>query len=338
MAHPPVFVFIACPDAVLARFERLVEEEGRAGSTIEPIALHSYPSCEYLEAFLDENCDDIACVTIDLQDPIRANALLGIAARVTPNALLLATSETPRAEALLPALRAGASDVLSPPYDLTAAAQLLGGEGRNDGGGGGKIAAFLPAQGGNGASTAAIHFAAALAAELRQEGGQTATSPVLLLDLDFHSDSAAFWLNKRPAYTLLDALEGASASPAYWRKITTSWNGLDLLAPPPPDTHISEGLLAGLRRVIEAAASTYAWVVLDLPPTLFASSRALLPQADLVFLVCTPEARSLFLARRRLADLAALEIGADKLRVTLNRAGAKRAIEAATAERPSARE
>lgn len=332
-AHPSVFVFIACPEAVLASFQQMVSDAG-ALDTIEPIALPVYPSSEYFEAFLDENHDDIACVTIDLQDPDQANDLLEIAARVTPNALRLATDDGPRAESLLPALRAGASDVLSPPYDMRTAAQALGEERRQSGGGGkGRVAAFLPAQGGNGASTAAIHFAAALAAELEQEDGRTPTSPVLLLDLDFHSDSAAFWLNKRPAYTLVDALEGASPSPSYWRKITTAWNGLDLLAPPAPEAHISGGLLAGLPRVIAAAASTYPWVVLDLPPTLFASSRSLLPLADLVFLVCTPEARSLFLARRRLTDLKSLEIGADKVRVTLNRAGAKRAIEAATVEK-----
>jgi pilus assembly protein CpaE len=202
-------------------------------------------------------------------------------------------------------------------------------------GGSGRTAFFLPAQGGNGASTAAIHFAASIAAELRDEKAPNAVSvsPVLLLDLDFHSDSAAFWLNKRPAYTLTDALDSATPAASYWRKITTRWNGVDLLAPPPPDSYVSEELLAALPNVLLAAASAYSWVVVDLPPTLFSSSRRLLPRGELVFLVCTPEARSLYLARRRLSDLKALGVRDSSVRVTLNRAGAKRAIEAATAEK-----
>jgi Flp pilus assembly CpaE family ATPase len=59
----------------------------------------------------------------------------------------------------------------------------------------------------------------------------------------------------------------------------------------------------------------------------------MLPDADLVFLVCTPEARALYLARRRLIDLKSLGVEPDVLRITLNRAGAKRSIEAATAEK-----
>jgi Flp pilus assembly CpaE family ATPase len=329
----PVFLFVGCPEGVLSSFEKEVHERAAAGS-VEPIAVSGYPSPEYLRAFLEENREDVSCVTIGLHDPAQAGELLGMAAEITPNALILGADDGSQSEFLLPALRAGARDVIAPPYDMKAAGELIDRPERQEPDGLGKLACFLPSQGGAGASTAAIHFAASISTELSAKGEHEGpTSPVLLLDLDFHSDSTAFWLNRRPAYTLTDALEGAVASPAYWRKITAAWNGIDLLAPPPPDRYVSEKLLEALPTVVESARKVYPWVVADLPPTLFASSRNLLPNANFVFLVCTPEARALYLARRRLSDLRHLSVHPEALRITLNRAGAKRSIEAATAEK-----
>ena len=326
--HASVFVFIACPDEILTSFAKQVNELGASGR-VESIAVAVYPSPEYFQAFLEENRKDVCCVTIDLREPNLAKELIGIAARSVPDAVVLATGDSQGDEAL-PAVRAGAKEILAPPFDMRAAIRATSTPKTP---GKGKIACFLPSQGGSGASTVAIHFAASIAAELETPATEgPKTSSVLLLDLDFHSDSAAFWLNKRPAYTLLDALEGAAPSSTYWRKITTAWNGVDLLAPPPPDSYISEEKLAALPKALAAASATYPWVIVDLPPALFASSRRLLPQTDLVFLVCTPEARSLYLARRRLTELKALGVPQDGLRITLNRAGAKRSIEAATAE------
>jgi Flp pilus assembly CpaE family ATPase len=330
--HRSVYLFVACPNEVLANFEKCVTALGLTAE-VEPIAVSTYPSAEYLTAFLEDNKEDVSCVTIDLSDPDRAGELIEIAARIAPKALVLATDDGSRADSLLPALRAGAKDVIAPPYNMEPAVATLQRATRPDARRGGKLACFLPSQGGSGASTTAIHFAASVAAELGPPDDEGKRSSVLLLDLDFHSDSAAFWLNKRPAYTLIDALAGAVGSPAFWRKITTHWNGIDLLAPPPPDQYVSEDLLESLPAVLTAACENYAWVVADLPPTLFSCSRRMLPDADLVFLVCTPEARALYLARRRLIDLKSLGVEPDVLRITLNRAGAKRSIEAATAEK-----
>lgn len=331
--RPLVFLFIGCAEEVLSSFERIVREID-AADRIEPIAVSVYPTPEYLAAFLEENRRDIACVTIDLQDPEEGTGLIELAAKAAPDALVLATDARSRAEWVLPALRAGAQDVIGPPYDLHRLVKALDERDRRCPKAGGKVAFFLPARGGAGASTAAIHFAASVSNELSRRGeAPDEVSPALLLDLDFQSDSVAFWLGKQPAYSLIDALKGASASRPYWRKVTTAWNRVDLLSPPPPDYCISKEMLEALPHVIEAARRVYPWVVVDLPPTLFASSRELLPYADLLFLVCTPDARALYLTRRRIARLRSLGVGDDVLRVTLNRAGAKRAIEAATAEK-----
>ena len=332
-AKPSVFLFVACPEEVLKSFEAGVRDAG-AMAQVEPVAVSNYPSAEYLEAFLDEHSGDISCVTIDLDDPEAAIGLIAVAARRAPDALVLATDDGSRTESLLPALRAGAKDVVAPPYDLTGILQgALERRGRRPGDDS-KLACFLPAQGGCGASTTAIHFAASVSAELGSQDEQNAeVSPVLLLDLDFHSDSAAFWLNKRPAYSLIDALEGPAASALFWKKVTTTWSGVDLLSPPPPDRYVCQEMLDTLPDMLSAARQVYSWVVVDLPPALLASSRRLLPTSDLVFLVCTPEARALYLARRRIRDLKGLGVNDAALRVTLNRAGAKRAIEAATAEK-----
>ena len=327
-----VFLFIACQQEVLHGFEASVSRVG-AIEDVEPVAVGSYPTTEYLEAFLTEHKADISCVTIDLSSPDEAMELISIAARLTPDALVLAADDGKGEESLLPALRAGANDVIAPPFDLDRLTKTA--LDRSSGGhrGAGQVACFLPAQGGSGASTTAIHFAASLATELGPDAQpDEGVSPVLLLDLDFHSDSAAFWLGRRPAYSLIDALEGSAASALYWKRLTTTWNGVDLLSPPPPDCYLTDKLLEKLAIVLSAAQKVYPWVVVDLPPTLFSSTRQLLPLADLVFLVCTPEARALYLAKRRISDLQAIGIADDALRVVLNRAGAKRAIEAETAE------
>lgn len=81
----------------------------------------------------------------------------------------------------------------------------------------GRVVAFLPAKAGNGASTAALHFAGTLA-QARQK--------VLLLDADLHSSVLALVLNLDPAHSILDALENAAELTESARR-----TALTLLAP-----------------------------------------------------------------------------------------------------------
>jgi hypothetical protein len=60
-------------------------------------------------------------------------------------------------------------------------------------------------------------------------------------------------------------------------------------------------------------------VIVDLPEVVNDATETVVRRASRVFVVSTPEAPSLFLARRRLQDLKSRHVGDDKRKVVLNR-------------------
>ncbi len=176
----------------------------------------------------------------------------------------------------------------------------------------GRLIAFLPVQGGSGASTVATHVAAAIS--------QAAEKAALLVDWDFHSGTLDFRLRLEPRYTLADAFERTDCLHEMWNRLTCRWKGADVLLP--PRNHVfSPGDLSRSGALFTAARNAYDWVVVDLPPAAFSSCQDVLAQAETIYLVCTSEAASLHLAQRKAQDLQNCGIAPDAVRLVLNRVG-----------------
>jgi pilus assembly protein CpaE len=264
---------------------------------------------------LDASGDTVGAVIADLSGDEGGIEVLKALSAAYPDLLLAAAHPAPSAELILGAMRAGASEFLTPPFDLrrltrnvgrplllsTAAAPK------------GKVIAFLPAQSGNGASTAALHAACAAARELRDK--------VLLVELDFHCSVLRQRLKVEPARGIAEILERTGDLEELWPWVVQPWNGIDLLPSPASSRSMACKSLQQLPNVVSFAASRYSTVVLDLPSALMTSTRQLLALTDELYLICTPEVASLYLARRRALELLDMGMPKASLRVVINRAG-----------------
>ena len=146
------------------------------------------------------------------------------------------------------------------------------------------------------------------------------------MDVDFHSGTIAFRLRLKPEFTLADALARIDVIDELWPRIVTTWNGLDVL-PAPDFSHLSPDRLDRIPEVFRSATSVYPCVIVDLPSSVFSSSRDDFRLADKIYLVSTPEVTSLHLARRKISQFMAWGIASENVRLILHRVGSKKALE-----------
>lgn len=233
--------------------------------------------------------------------------------------------QTESPEALLEAMRAGASDYLWPPFSSDKLANLLrslpdriGRPTAN------RLICFAPCQATDGASTIALHVAHAIS--------RLTDKKPLLLDCDIHSSTLAFRLREKFDFHLGDALERIADIDDLWKRIATEWNGFRLLACPADGEPPTEALRRRLPDIVASATHEFEPVIADLPSSLSPTIAEIARRAEGLYLVCTPQLVSVHLARRRLEQLMALGVEAKKVRLLVNRSNSKNAISKATIE------
>jgi len=176
--------------------------------------------------------------------------------------------------------------------------------------GAGRLLAFLPARGGCGSTSLAITAAAFI---------QRRKGPVLFADFDFHNSIVAFWLKLEARHGFQEALERAHwLDDTLWKSMVLPFAGLDVLTSPQAAGPVlfSSSETSG---VLEYARRNYSFVVVDLPEAIYTSCWEVLDRADVTYLVVTPEMASLYLARRKVAQLVNHGIPRDRIQVLLNR-------------------
>jgi pilus assembly protein CpaE len=173
------------------------------------------------------------------------------------------------------------------------------------------LVAFVPAKAGSGSSTTALNTAGTLAHYWQQK--------VLLLEADLHSGCLSVQMKLNPEQSILEALENSgSLDEKQWNKLAVSAQGIDLLltARAKKVAIISPW---DYQKLLSFVSPRYDNVIVDLPEVVNDATEALVTRARRVFVVCTNELTSLFLARRRLHELSTRGVDESRLGLILNR-------------------
>lgn len=217
------------------------------------------------------------------------------------------------------AMRAGARDVLSPPYDmedLTARLLELGREGAMQGTRDcARLIAFINAKGGSGASFLAANVAVALAGK---RGRKT-----VLLDFDIQFGGLPVYLNMNPGEGLIKALEFAdtldsAALPGYMQ---VHGSGLHLFASTMRNLVLPDDIAEErITRLLDVLDGVYQEIIVDLPRRIDHATAAVLERLDQVVVVTQQSVTHLQDTKRLLTLLNDhLGIGAERLLLVVNR-------------------
>jgi pilus assembly protein CpaE len=222
------------------------------------------------------------------------------------------------AEAILSALRAGASEYLFPPFAAPLQAALVRlaqarQQARESEVQGGRTLGFLSAKGGCGATTLACHTAVEIA--------RLSNQSVLLGDFDFQSGLIGFLSKSKSTYTVADAAKNIQRLDAsYWRALVS--NGvpnLEVIAA--PTTPAAKDVPPGsVKQVVAFARTQYNWSVLDLGRNLTTSTLSMLDLMDETYLITTHEVPALHQAKLTILYLLESGYPRERLRLVLNRA------------------
>lgn len=319
-------VLIISPDLKLNRALANIVTE--CGPFNRPVFLEHYPTFAQLGAFLSDHPNAHAGI-VGFSDLERAQKTIDTLRVLQPDILAFGANPEPAPRLAQLALRAGAVDFLTPPWKPAKLAVRL--EGRRfpspgAAAGDGALIAFIPAQGGDGASTAALHTAHRLSQTLQREDERS--SGVLLGDFDFHAGTTAFRLQLQPTHTIADALRSPKEIDSSWPRYLCSWQGLQVLPAPPPDDHLDAGDTFVVPDIFGSAKRRFRFTVLDMPPALYAACKDVAMLAERIFVVCSADRISLHLAERRLRDLFQLGLAPEQTKLIINRADANNPLKA----------
>ena len=304
---------------------RLREMLDSDGINAETTLLNEYPSASQLRAVVNSRPETVTAFIVGLSDEGEAMGLIRELRSSYSDSLAVAASNASSAEMILASMRAGASEFLFPPFDVADLRQTFEKHKRATGAAAatnvnGRLMCMLPAQGGNGASTLAVHLATVVNKLSKQK--------VLLIDYDFHCGTVAFRMRLKPDFSFADALDRISDIDELWGRLTSSsgGGGVDILPAPPPGTTISGEAMRNVSAIFTSAIRSYPYVFVDFPSALHASCRDVLGLASSIYLISTPEVVSLHLARRRVNELLNLGVSQKNIHLVLNRVGSKKTL------------
>ncbi|MBI3695862.1 MAG: hypothetical protein HY238_13605 [Acidobacteria bacterium] len=310
-------ILIISPDEQLIQiFHRCLSAVKSPGKAA---ILRQYPSHGQLATVLQSK--SFNTVIVGLSEPDRALELIAELHSGPHEAVVIAAHTSNCSDLILTSIRTGASEYLGPPFEPDHVERALASRNKQvvKTAPKGRLISFVPARAGCGASTVAMHVAAAMSTVPNQRA--------LLVDFDFHEGAVDFCLGLKPEFTIADALERSNSLDELWNQLTCKWKGLDVLARPLDYSQRPENMEKA-PSIFRSARRCYDWVVADLPSPVYTSCQDVLVQADAVYIVSTPEIVSMHLARRKVLELRALGIPTEDLRLVVNRVGSKRSFSA----------
>ncbi len=292
--------------------------------------LKSYPPAQTLEIRIRQLKPH--AILLDLAtDLAAATELICFIATLTPPVQIVGLHTHNDSDAILQSLRAGATEFLSAPFELSsqrdAIARLrrLCGADAPVSNEAGHVVAFSSAKPGSGASTIATQTAFAL----RRLTGQR----ILLADFDLTGGTIGFYLKLSHNYSVVDALQHAEHLDAtLWSSLAVNHGGVDIL--PSPAAPYADPIDGGrLRVLIDYARQLYDWVILDLPTVFSQVSLIALAECERAYLVSTSELPSLHLTRKAMAMITQVGLPKERFEVLVNRVERRDDIGAANLEK-----
>ncbi|MDX2149301.1 MAG: AAA family ATPase [Bryobacteraceae bacterium] len=279
--------------------------------------LKTYPPQQTLDIRLRQLKPDV--LLLDLASDLEtACSLIGFVTSFRPPIHVIGLHRENASDAIVRSLRAGATEFLYSPFDISTQREAIGRirrlrqpevEAPKDFG---KVVVFSSTKPGSGSSTLATQTAHAIK--------RMTSKRVLLVDFDLMGGTISFSLKLSHAYSVQDALQHSEhLDPALWAALVVNSAGVDILpAPETPSSDVVEH--SRLHDVLEYARMLYDWVLIDLPVVFHRSSLMALTESDRAFLVSTSELPSLHLARRAVQMLLQLGFAKDRFQVVINRA------------------
>lgn len=312
--HGELRALLICPSRTLA--QRLQQATAR-GSSFEILDdLPGYPLPSQLEGRLRQMRPSV--VIIDLEtDTDSALGLVTAASTATPPVFVVGVHSEDDANVIIRSLRAGGTEFLSAPFEQDsvhaavsrlrklAEAQYRETPMR------GKTYGFLGVKAGQGVTTVAANFAAAMS--------QNGKKRVLLLDFDLTGGTISFAWRVTHSYSVNDAVQHAERlDESLWAALVANRNGVDILLSPDP-TDLQDLPPDSFARLVEFTRGHYEAVILDMSSPYTPEARALLPTCDQILVVCNPELPSLHLTRKCIAHLELEGFSKDQISLILNR-------------------
>ncbi len=276
--------------------------------------LADYPGSEQLVRIREARSGCV--VFLDFSDALRAGRVALELDKSYPMAATVAIQAAASPQSLIELIQLGIRDVITIPVSdaeaneaFQRASRKLGREPEPEPQGG-DIYAFLPARPGSGATTIAVHSAAAAA---RLSGERT-----LLIDFDLRLGMTSFLFKLHSQNSIVDALAlSEQLEDTLWDQLVSRRDGLDILgsAPVEFDRQVSSG---GSAAVLESARRRYRNICVDLPGEMRQHELETLNSSKEVFLVCTSELGTLHMAQKKADMLQSLGIQS-RVSVILNR-------------------
>jgi pilus assembly protein CpaE len=190
---------------------------------------------------------------------------------------------------------------------------------------GGRLITVLGASGGCGTSTLAVNLATALA---RMEGR------CALLDLKPGVGDLAALLDLRPAHSLADLCINAGRMDHAMCEaaMVSHHSGVHLLAPPQLYENIRLVTPKGVHKTLGLVREAFAYTIADLEDCFHEEQIITLRQAEVILLVLRLDFTALRNARRILEYLKQTNLGADRVRLVINRYGQAKELPVSEAE------
>jgi pilus assembly protein CpaE len=309
------------PNRELAdQFQRGAQET----RTFEILAdLKSYPPRQTLDIRLRQLKPEV--VLIDVATNLdQAAGLIEFVAAFRPLTLAVGLHTHSDSEAIVRTLRCGASEFLHAPFDAKEGQEAIARIRRLRQPEAptqpeiGRVLVFTSAKPGSGSSTLATQTAFAIR--------RTTGDRVLLVDLDLHGGTVAFYLKLHHSASVSDAFERCDRmDSSVWASVIAHCDGIDVLpAPDEPENAPPEP--NRLHDVLEFARMLYGWVIVDAPAIPHRASLLAISEADEAYVVSTSELASLHLTRRAVNVLEQLGFTRERYRVLINRASRRDGI------------
>lgn len=260
------------------------------------------------------NTADADVIVLELSaDPAQAISEFESAKAACPSArLIVVVGPKATAEDVRRLFRAGAADVLSPPFTqdqiLSAMSEAIGPVANRDQQG--CVVAVVKAAGGVGATTIAANLAGHFASSAGRRANRPDPLRVVLLDLDLQFGDAALAMDLVARASVTEILRTPKRLDIHFLDgvLEHHRSGVRLLAAPPQIVPLDAADPAVALSIVDIAAQSHDLVFVELPTAWTDWTGSLLRRADQLILVSTPSVRGVAGARRVLDAAAELNV------------------------------